>query len=811
VCPRGEDEECLADKEVVCGAEVVVISAVALPSGSTVIINVEVTSEEAMGEIAEDSIGFALQAVDPVMYLLAGNELSIGDNAGIVENVAKTLYLPCDDPVIIWTCTSISGDCPCPSSSPQTSSTLSVDYTSTSSSTSSTCTHQWLASASCPPTTMAIVDEEFIVTLLPSKTVSVTVSSPSCRSDEERVLIQARVWDEKETIRNILSKDGDVIYRWTSSLDEDILPLSSCDSTKSSCPLLSGGNDDRKKGRGNSSSLVLYFKKGALPPGEPITFTLTSYPIDEDGSITSPTLGGYSIASATSCVITPPLPPFNNNNDGCGFVTTGDRVAPLSPVEFVCEGWQTPEGDGALLYQYFYYLEGEWYSYGDPTIFSSVTTYPPYTDATDGKWEVRAEICTSRGACVTPEKDQVKVEDEKLKNKDYNALLEKVASLLTTTQIEEAGNLLVSLLIGGGRKKNKVKEKAIELIYLSQELSVATSGGALYLPRGPADQLLQEALSVCDEELFRVVDTVSDALDYDVSLFFKALECTSRNNNNDERQFQRYLFISERAEDTYTRNRGYCGVPVLDPQGAVWYSGTTTTLAEMNQEDTVLRIEEGGIEFTLPKGFGDVIVESLRDDGFALGLEDGFCIGLHRTEWTDQCLASSLSTPISGMTLRVGIPTAEGTILSREIRVQNLPDNLAVLIAFPPEKRKKDNNKRLSLTDDKEVIEEEVCVFQVGGCDFSREGCVADGVDERGWKVCKCVHLSNFGLLFTGGEGQEEWTTYRIISIALLGGVWVLLGLFMLLVTVSRRFQVMVGAETAIAKDARVLGDHSPY
>ena len=73
---------------------------------------------------------------------------------------------------------------------------------------------------------------------------------------------------------------------------------------------------------------------------------------------------------------------------------------------------------------------------------------------------------------------------------------------------------------------------------------------------------------------------------------------------------------------------------------------------------------------------------------------------------------------------------------------------------------------------------------------------------------CSCTHFSNFGLLF--GSSNEDWTTLRILSVSLFGGVWVALFVFMTLVTVSHAFRVKFHFETAVENKGRVLGARNP-
>ena len=67
-------------------------------------------------------------------------------------------------------------------------------------------------------------------------------------------------------------------------------------------------------------------------------------------------------------------------------------------------------------------------------------------------------------------------------------------------------------------------------------------------------------------------------------------------------------------------------------------------------------------------------------------------------------------------------------------------------------------------------------------------------------------HFSNFGLLFSTSSA-ENWTTYRIVSVALLVATWVLLTLLLLMTTFSSKFRELFGFRTISEKDSFILGD----
>jgi len=110
---------------------------------------------------------------------------------------------------------------------------------------------------------------------------------------------------------------------------------------------------------------------------------------------------------------------------------------------------------------------------------------------------------------------------------------------------------------------------------------------------------------------------------------------------------------------------------------------------------------------------------------------------------------------------------------------------------------------RINLDDD--CDESISCSYYEGKGILSSAGCeTVDVTDE--YVDCACDHYSNFGLLFNSCD-SDEWTIYRILTIAFLASAWALLAIFFLLATYSKRFKMFFGLETLVEKNRRVLGE----
>ena len=106
----------------------------------------------------------------------------------------------------------------------------------------------------------------------------------------------------------------------------------------------------------------------------------------------------------------------------------------------------------------------------------------------------------------------------------------------------------------------------------------------------------------------------------------------------------------------------------------------------------------------------------------------------------------------------------------------------------------------LSLT----VVDTDLCSYYESNDTFTTEGCTASG-ETAEYVNCSCSHFSNFALLF-GTISNDDWTTFRIVSISLLFGTWLVLFVFMMLVCFSHPFRKLFHLESTKEVASRVLG-----
>jgi GPCR proteolysis site, GPS, motif len=187
-----------------------------------------------------------------------------------------------------------------------------------------------------------------------------------------------------------------------------------------------------------------------------------------------------------------------------------------------------------------------------------------------------------------------------------------------------------------------------------------------------------------------------------------------------------------------------------------------------------------------------------------------FCIGFHRIQW-NQCTEVEQDVPaqIEGLTLRVA--SAQGFEVY-EIALDDLGPEFELDIKFLKEDsdegsdegrrvRFLDVHSRLALTSTGNDTE---CVFHVGECDFSPDGCYLYEITDQ-YIHCRCTHFSDFSLLF--GDQGDDWTTIRIVSVSLLAAVWVSLFLFGMLLHFSATFRRIFHLETSSEKEKNFLGN----
>jgi len=89
-------------------------------------------------------------------------------------------------------------------------------------------------------------------------------------------------------------------------------------------------------------------------------------------------------------------------------------------------------------------------------------------------------------------------------------------------------------------------------------------------------------------------------------------------------------------------------------------------------------------------------------------------------------------------------------------------------------------------------------------CEFVDSFCVLNDASTEAVTICDCHHLSDFSVLFDSGD--DDWTTIRIVSLALLLTTWLFLAVFSALVCFCKPFRIIFNMETSKEKDSRILG-----
>ena len=113
--------------------------------------------------------------------------------------------------------------------------------------------------------------------------------------------------------------------------------------------------------------------------------------------------------------------------------------------------------------------------------------------------------------------------------------------------------------------------------------------------------------------------------------------------------------------------------------------------------------------------------------------------------------------------------------------------------------------KRFALTQDSDSDPDDVsCSYYIGDGRLSSGNCTTLLPITDEYVDCACTHFSNFGLLF-GNDSNEDWTVWRILSVALWLGMWVFMITLYLLMKWAT-FRVTFGLETQSEKMNRVLG-----
>ena len=322
-------------------------------------------------------------------------------------------------------------------------------------------------------------------------------------------------------------------------------------------------------------------------------------------------------------------------------------------------------------------------------------------------------------------------------------------------------------------------------------------------------------LDLCEAENFSP-DLGAVALN---NLYNKLVE-----NTNGTTLLDSALDISLCLQSTLRQEDSICGEKeTVQYEGeAVTYYVFNVPIPELDGPDRTV-LSTPNITISLPPFFLKQIEENLNGTGITeQDLPTLSCISVHvvSARVADPCIGtlceegSSLgSQGVSGIDFY--IEGKEPILLSlshlTDVRVIMLKRDTAIQENRLGTQESRNNHpveERFALTATTEK-DSTLCAYYNGDGSFTRD-CTflfTENGPEGVLVHCECPHFSNFGVLFDAGTGGEEWTTYRVVSLGMLGGMWVLLLAFFALTLVSTTFQECAGLETSRAKNSRVLGN----
>ena len=381
----------------------------------------------------------------------------------------------------------------------------------------------------------------------------------------------------------------------------------------------------------------------------------------------------------------------------------------------------------------------------------------------------------------------------------------------------ETNSVLVDALI----------EQAIELFYVI--VSAQGEEGVMTTEISPLlDLFATIAEKTCDGsiDLFDILlelcgavnfspDVGADALN---KLYEKLLE-----KSNSTSLLDSALDIALCLQRTATSTDSICSekeAVQYDGEGVTYYV-FNVPIAELNGPDRTL-LTTPSVSLSLPPFFIEQVADNLNGTG--VRTEELFtipCISFHfvTARVADPCIGSLCEEGSSlGSDGVAGIDFYLERSVPIRLHLSHLKDVQVLLLqrgsASPTRQlpsavgwHRDLSNPRFALTEDS-TTEASDCAYYDGvgeftlDCVFLFEKTTSTGIVTH----CECPHFSNFGVIFSGESGNESWTTYRILSLALLCGLWVLILLFMCTTCVSTRFQEFFHLETQRRNNKRVLG-----
>jgi len=150
---------------------------------------------------------------------------------------------------------------------------------------------------------------------------------------------------------------------------------------------------------------------------------------------------------------------------------------------------------------------------------------------------------------------------------------------------------------------------------------------------------------------------------------------------------------------------------------------------------------------------------------------------------------TNLSADLSGMTVRYVGTNELGNPVNEELKLDAMM-GVNVTFDIPECAEDSENSVRYSLAI---TIDNNYSVtYYVGGQSFSNDGIANSRIINNCFVSASVEHFSNLALLFSSSSA-DDWTTYRIVSLALLLGVWLFLAIFFLLLQFSPWFRKTFG------------------
>jgi len=729
----------------------------------------------------------------------------------LTASVSSTPLCSTQSTAVAWTCLAEPGACPCPAQDPGTGDAVELDPAVVAGEVAADgqCVQHWLVTAA--PVLCGLEDPGQIV----EESVSVMYTGENLIPLEWSGKSLAACGGyangtplELEVLPSVggLPSGAYVQYLWsvTRSDGEPGPDLTAC--FGADCALGYGGNPPPGAAENPSAySSALLVRDGVLETGVGYAFSVVALPVSGDGSA----LPGFEKTSVALCEIVPAAPPVGVTCDFDIPVVAALELVPLS-----CSGGSDPAGY-PITYEFYYYSESGYSPMGPPGSVGSADVRAPG----EGELLVAVAACNSVGACTEPMIIEVTVLPLP-PDYDFDAAEAEVVTLAAEDPVA-AGIFLLELYQASDGSGAAVDPEGTSFAAVVDGLVADAGGDPADLPAASVDLVANivqygrcgaagnmDALSTSTQAVGAQYDygltlrAVSDCLDVTVE---DPADLAGDSGDAAEGlslglvDFGVYDRLTERVFREISSHVINCGREAQAQGGQFDYGYNTVSAARMNQADTVLTVPGSSVRFTLPSGFGREVQRVLAESGYP-GVVD-YCVGFHRTAFASGLCTgnSALASAIQGLTLYATLAEDIGV----ELEFADLPDDMRIAIEVP-RVTASDGGRRFELARDEETRvfvaeQEEMCFFDDGaGCVF------AYYTPDTGNPVYLCNHLSNFAELF--GTDGDDWSTIRIVSVALLLTVWVCMALFFLAVSTSKRIRVEFGLETTTEKENRVLG-----